>query len=151
MGVGHPVDAILIEEKASGKSLRQYLAKSGIPTYGFNPGLADKRTRTHLISPIPKDGIIWIPESQHKPGKFITWAEPLVEQVCSYSGEGSVLHDDLLDTVTQGWRFLDWHWLHHIKEQAKNPFKQPPADLVARQKQQRLLGRSISNPYAGDT
>jgi phage terminase large subunit-like protein len=148
---GKAVDVILIEEKASGKSLRQYLAKFDIPTYGYNPGNASKRDRTHLVSPIAKDGIIWVPESTHRPGRFMSWAEPLVEQVCSYSGEGSVVHDDLLDTATQAWRFIDWNWLHHIKEAKSGHFKAPAPDMVARQKQKRIQARTIHNPYAGDS
>jgi hypothetical protein len=81
----------------------------------------------------------------------MSWAEPLVEQVCSYSGEGSVVHDDLLDTATQAWRFIDWNWLHHIKEAKSGHFKPPAPDMVARQKQKRIQSRTIHNPYAGDT
>ncbi len=117
MDVGRPIDIILIEEKASGKSLRQFLAKAGIDTYGFNPGNADKLTRGHVISPIPKDGIIWVPgsaKSTPEQPKFATWAEPLVEQVCSYSGPGTTVHDDLYDTTTQGLRVIDWQWLHYL-------------------------------------
>lgn len=120
---GRAIDVIVIEGKASGKSLRQTLAKSDIVTIEFNPGNADKLSRGHFVSPIPKDGIIWIPESPTltKEGttKFMSWAEPLVEQVCSYSGEGSVVHDDLYDTTTQAWRVIDWYWLHHLEQKAK--------------------------------
>jgi predicted phage terminase large subunit-like protein len=119
VNVGRPIDLIVIEGKASGKSLRQYLAKSGIMTQEFNPGNADKLTRGHVVSPIPKAGIIWVPESPSRPGNFITWAEPLIEQLCSYSGPGTTLHDDLYDTVTQAWRVIDWQWLHYLEEKAK--------------------------------
>jgi predicted phage terminase large subunit-like protein len=119
VNVGRPIDLILIEGKASGKSLRQFLAKDGIMTQEFNPGNADKLTRGHVVSPIAKDGIIWVPESTSRPGKFMTWAEPLVEQVCSYSGEGSVVHDDLYDTFTQAMRVIDWQWLHYLEQAEK--------------------------------
>jgi predicted phage terminase large subunit-like protein len=114
MGVGKPIDVIVIEEKASGKSLRQQLAKDGILTVGYNPGKADKLTRLHVVSPLPADGRVWIPESTKNPGKFMSWAEPLLEQLCAYSGEGTVLHDDLLDTTTQAWRLIDDQWLHYL-------------------------------------
>ena len=120
LGTGKGVDVIIIEGKASGKSLRQVLLKDGIPTVEFDPGKADKLTRLHVVSPLPVSGVIWIPESKARPGKFMTWAESLIEQLCSFSGEGSVLHDDLLDTTTQAWRIIDWQWLHQI-EAAKNP------------------------------
>ena len=111
---GKKIDVIVIEEKASGKSLRQQLAKHGILTHPYNPGKADKLTRLHIVSPLVADGRVWIPESTKNPGKFMSWAEPLLEQLCSYSGEGTVLHDDLLDTTTQAWRILDDMWLHYL-------------------------------------
>jgi hypothetical protein len=120
---GRPVDVIVIEGKACGKSLRQTFAKEGISTVEFNPGDADKLSRGHFISPIWKDGMIWVPDSPTltKEGntKFMSWAEPLVEQSCSYSGEGSVVHDDLYDTMTQGLRVIDWYWLHHLGQKTK--------------------------------
>lgn len=111
---GKSIDTIVIEGKASGKSLRQQLYKNGILTVEFNPGRADKLTRLHVVSPLAVDGRIWIPESGTKPGQFMTWTEPLLEQLCSYSGEGTVLHDDLLDTTTQAWRIMDDTWLHYL-------------------------------------
>lgn len=111
---GKKIDIIVIEEKASGKSLRQQLYKDGILTHPYNPGRADKLTRLHVVSPLPVDGRVWIPESGKNAGKFMTWAEPLVEQLCSYSGEGTVLHDDLLDTTTQAWRIMDDQWMHYL-------------------------------------
>lgn len=122
-GVGHPIDVIVIEEKASGKSLRQQLYKDGILTVGYNPGKADKLTRLHVVSPLPVDGRVWVPESTKTPGKFMTWAEPLLEQLCSYSGEGTIVHDDLLDTTTQAWRIIDDHWLHYLDVAAKRKNK----------------------------
>jgi predicted phage terminase large subunit-like protein len=140
VNVGRAIDLIIIEGKASGKSLRQYLAKAGIMTQEFNPGLADKLTRGHVVSPIPKAGIIWIPESRERPGKFMTWAEPLVEQVCSYSGPGTVVHEDLYDTTTQAWRVIDWQWLHYLEEAAKQK-KLGAKEVIPQQK------RFTTNPY----
>jgi hypothetical protein len=97
---------------------------------------------------MPHDGIIWIPESVQNPGRFTTWAEPLLEQVCSFSGEGTVLHDDLLDTATQAWRVMEDQWLRacqarldKIKRRDRNQLlAEDVADLVPK-------GRT-SNPYA---
>ena len=109
--VGKKVDHVLIEEKASGKSLRQYLATEGIPTFGYNPGNADKLMRLNLVALWPKQGYIYVPESDTRPGQFRTWAEPLLTQLCEFSGEGSTDYDDLLDTTTQAWRLLaDHRW-----------------------------------------
>jgi hypothetical protein len=47
-------------------------------------------------------------ESEKRRGEFKQWAEPVVTQVCTYTGPGSVKHDDLLDTTTQALRlFMD--------------------------------------------
>jgi predicted phage terminase large subunit-like protein len=143
IGVGKSIDVIVIEEKASGKSLRQQLYKDGILTVGYNPGKADKLTRLHVVSPLPAAGRVWIPESQSKPGSFMSWAEPLLEQLCSFSGEGTVLHDDLLDTTTQAWRILDDFWLHYLDVAKKKKDKKiiDPDDAPPKRRQR-------PNPYA---
>jgi hypothetical protein len=144
---GKPIDVIVIEEKASGKSLRQQLMKEKIPTHGYNPGTAGKLTRLHVSSWMPKDGLIWVPESLKNPGRFTTWSEPLLEQVCSFSGEGTVLHDDLLDTATQAWRIMEDQWLRAAQDrldkakriQRGTPL---PEDVAAQRTATRI------NPYA---
>ena len=103
---GRRPDTILIEEKASGISIRQQLAEESILTHGYNPGNEDKLTRLHYVSPMFAAGRVWAVESEINPGSFKTWADPLISQVCSYVGPGSVERDDLLDTATQGLRLL---------------------------------------------
>jgi phage terminase large subunit-like protein len=96
----------LIEEKASGISLRQQLAEENILTHGYNPGNEDKLTRLHYVSPMFAASRVWAVESDINPGEFKTWADGLISQVCSYVGPGSVERDDLLDTATQALRLL---------------------------------------------
>ena len=103
---GRPPDIILIEEKASGISLRQQLLEENILTHGYNPGNEDKLTRLHYVSPMFAAGRVWAVESEVNPGSFKTWADPLISQVCSYVGPGSIERDDLLDSTTQGLRLL---------------------------------------------
>ena len=103
---GRTPDIILIEEKASGISLRQQLAEENILTHGYNPGNEDKLTRLHYVSPMFAAGRVWAIESEINPGNASSWADPLVSQVCSYVGPGSVERDDLLDTATQGLRLV---------------------------------------------
>jgi hypothetical protein len=103
---GRRIDIVLIEEKASGISIRQQLADENILTHGYNPGNEDKLTRLHYVSPMFAAGRVWAVESEINPGNFKSWADPLVSQVCSYVGPGSVERDDLLDTATQGLRLL---------------------------------------------
>lgn len=100
---GHKPDIILIEDKGSGISLRQNLAADGVFTYAYNPGRADKTTRLHLASDVFARGQFWIPESDNpkRRGKMRSWAEPLVQQICSYRGPGSIRFDDYCDVTSQ--------------------------------------------------
>lgn len=104
--VGKKVDLILIEEKGSGISLRQSLAVSNIRTEGYNPHRQDKLQRLHYVSPLWSHGRVWAVESDKRQGEIRKWADPVVTQVCTYTGPGSVKHDDLLDTTTQALRLL---------------------------------------------
>jgi phage terminase large subunit-like protein len=74
--------------------------------YPYNPGRADKLARLHSVSHIFAHGHVWMVESEKRPKSFKTWAEPLVSQLCSFTGEKSIKHDDLMDSATQAIRFL---------------------------------------------
>jgi phage terminase large subunit-like protein len=104
--IGKKIDTILIEEKGSGISLRQWLDVEQIRTEGYNPRREDKLTRLHYVSPLWAHSRVWAVESEKKPGEFKQWAEPVITQCCTYTGPGSVSHDDLLDTTTQALRLL---------------------------------------------
>lgn len=103
---GRKPDILLIEDKGSGISLRQTLEASGIEAYAYNPGRADKLSRLHIVSPIFAQKRVWIPESRKNPGKPMTWADPLITQLCSFAGEGSIKHDDFVDSTTQAMRLM---------------------------------------------
>lgn len=103
---GRKPDMLLIEDKGSGISLRQTLASSGIEAYAYNPGRADKLSRLHIVSPIFAQRRVWVPESEKYPGKPRTWCEPLIGQLCSFTGEGSIRHDDHVDQTTQAFRVM---------------------------------------------
>lgn len=105
---GRPPDLILIEEKGSGISLRQMLAVENIFTESYNPGGMDKLSRLHAISPLFPHRRVWAIESGRasKVGEPRDWAEGVISQICTYVGEGSLEHDDLLDTSTQALIFL---------------------------------------------
>jgi len=103
---GRKPDLVIIEDKGSGISLRQTLDREGIMTYAYNPGRADKLTRLHLVSPVFARRLIWIPESNKFPGKPRTWVEPLLHQLCSFTGSGSIKHDDLVDSAAQALRYF---------------------------------------------
>ena len=105
-GFGRRPDTIVIEDKGSGISLRQMLTREGIVAHAYNPGKASKLTRLHMVSHLFAGGMIWFVESEKRPGQVRSWAEPLMYQLCSFSGEGTIKHDDLMDACTQGLRFL---------------------------------------------
>ena len=124
---GRKPDVLLIEDKGSGISLRQSLAESGIEAYAYNPGRADKLTRLHIVSPIFAQRRVWLPESEKNPGKPKTWADPMVSQLCSFTGEGSVKHDDYVDSTSQAFRLcIDKGLLKLVKPPPAKPTPPPP-------------------------
>lgn len=101
-------DTVLIEAKGSGISLRQDLQLT-VPVRAYNPGKADKVERLHAVSNIPCLGLVFVPISSRDPSKYAKWADPLVDQVCSFP---NVENDDLTDTMSQALQFLkDDGWL----------------------------------------
>jgi len=106
LGTGRKPDTIVIEDKGSGISLRQMLARENILAHAYNPGKASKLTRLHMVSHLFAGGMVWFVESEKRKGQIRSWAEPLLYQLCAFSGEGSIRHDDLMDACTQGLRFL---------------------------------------------
>lgn len=139
---GRPVDLILIEDKGSGISLRQQLALEGILTESYNPEGMDKLSRLHACSPLFPHGRVWAVESLKAKGEPRNWADPLISQVCTYVGEGSLIHDDLLDTATQA-----WIWIMH-RFDMKFTVREDPGELAQRALE-RLKSKNRSNPYDG--
>ena len=110
--IGKSIDLIIIEDKGSGISLRQMLAREDIKTYPYNPGKADKLARLNAVSHFFYHGIVWMPESETKLGEFKSWTEELIKQICSYAGEESIKHDDYVDSVSQALiYYADKNWL----------------------------------------
>jgi predicted phage terminase large subunit-like protein len=100
---GKRVDLVLIEEKASGQSLIQDLGRAHVQVRGYNPGKLDKVQRVHLISNIIAAGRVYVPESTKRKGYVRDWAEPFVQQVCSFPETN---HDDYVDSMSQALRYL---------------------------------------------
>jgi len=110
---GKRPDVLLIEDRGSGISLRQMLARENIFAYAYNPGKAKKLDRLHAVSHIFSHGYVWLVESERFPGQPKSWYETdargdsgLIPQLCTYSGEGSIKHDDLMDACVQGVRYV---------------------------------------------
>jgi predicted phage terminase large subunit-like protein len=104
-------DIIVIEDKGSGISLRQMLETEKVPAYPYNPGKADKLARVHAVSHLPKAGRIWVLESENVPGVHKQWIDPLIDQLCVYSGPGTTPHDDWVDSTSQAWRVFADEWV----------------------------------------
>lgn len=140
---GRKPDVLLVEAKASGVSLCQQLAHEHIFAELYNPGQLDKLSRLHVVSPLFAHGRVWVGESDRMSGQPAFWAEQLLSQVCTYVGEGSVEHDDLLDTTTQALRFF-------MDKFQMGPFtvKIDPVELARKQAAARQASKkSQRNPY----
>jgi len=96
-------DAIMIENKSSGISLIQDLQSSNIPVFSYNPGPYDKIARAHAIAPILELDVLYIPESEKRPGEVVSWAKDFVDQCTKFP---NALHDDYVDTFTQAMVYL---------------------------------------------
>ena len=138
---GRPIDLILIEDTGSGKSLIQTLASEGVLAERF-PTDMDKLSKLHAVSPLFPHGRVWAVESTRRPGHPRDWAEGVITQLCTYVGEGSLVHDDLLDTATQALLLLQRKFNIRLTVRA-DPVK-AVVDAHERLKKQRR-----SNPYDG--
>jgi predicted phage terminase large subunit-like protein len=116
---GRKPDLLLIEDKGSGISLRQMLETDGIVAHPFNPGRADKYARLNEVAPVFARGRVWTVESARNRGQLRKWAEPVVEQLCTYGGEGSIEHDDHVDQTTQVLRVAVHHRLLRVIDEKK--------------------------------
>ena len=134
MTSGRKPDILLIEDKGSGISLRQMLEREGIEAYAYNPGRADKLSRLHIVSPVFAQRRVWLPESNVHPGQPRTWCEPLIAQLCAFTGEGSIKHDDFVDSTSQAMRLCMDKGL--IKLGSEGPVQDLPPP------------RRVQNPYA---
>lgn len=154
---GRKVDLILIEDKGSGRSLRQALEVDGIQAYPYLPKV-DKLARLHETSPIFARGRVWTVESEKKPGSPRAWAEPLISQCCTFRGEGTVARDDLMDTTTQAIIVATHFGLiramsdHDIAKDEQEKFERsvkgiPEDDGYIEQAMKRAMSLS-NNPYA---
>lgn len=104
--IGRKVDVCLIEAKGSGISLIQELGRKGVAVRTYNPGSQDKAMRAHVVSHLPPAGLVYIPESEHRRGHFVSWAEDLLYELCVNRDPWEIAPDDLLDTFTQAMRYL---------------------------------------------
>ena len=149
---GRRSDIVLIEEKASGKSLRQSLVTHGVPTWPYNPGNQSKTVRAHAISPLVKQGMLWLPESSlpDRRGMPRNWCDAFTEEVCAFSGPGTTEHDDQVDALTSAMLYLrDRGILEDVPETVVKDYE----EMLAKKQEdaERAYGdqrMKVGNPYA---
>ena len=135
------VDLILVEDKSAGISLIQDLQRAHLPVHAYNPGRADKIQRLSIVANIIKAGRVWVPESGNRKGYVRDWAEGMVSQICSVP-EGTV-HDEFVDCISQGLRYLrDGGWIS-IDGPPREPFEQEDISDA-----EIYNSRTKTNPYA---
>lgn len=112
-------DAILIEDKGSGKSVQQDLRAAGIPVMVYDPGQASKTARASLTAPMLEADTYYVIASRRLENEKVVpvkFARALIKQEEQFpNGE----YDDLVDTHTQANIFLqrnDWLELPTVKE-----------------------------------
>jgi predicted phage terminase large subunit-like protein len=127
---GRKPDLLLIEDKGSGISLRQMLSRENIHAYAYNPGRAAKVARLHAVSPLFAHGFVWVPESENKAGSPKSWVEPLIDELTMFTGEGSIPHDDYVDSTTQALRYFSDRNFISATESNEEEDEQPSQPVV---------------------
>ncbi len=145
------IDLLLIEDKGSGISLRQMLERQNINAYAYNPGRADKLTRLHAVSHLFAAGVVWVPEGWRMEGRervfsgdFVSWARPAIDQWVTFSGSGSIPHDEHVDCASQALRLLsDRNMLDQVRPRTAKDVAEEE-DAAA----ERYATQQGYNPYA---
>lgn len=106
-------DVVLIEPKASGKSLIQELRRGGVPAREWRTERSratgrevDKTARTHAASIVLYDACVWYVAYNGR-GEELQWPLEVIEECAAYP-KGA--HDDLVDTCTMAWLHLRRGW-----------------------------------------
>jgi predicted phage terminase large subunit-like protein len=150
---GRRPDLVLIENKASGISLRQTLITYGVPTWPFDPRGQSKTMRAHAASPLVLQGMLFMPESsmEDRRGQVRDWAEPLLDQMTQFAGEGTIEFDDGLDTIVQAMLKLSELGYFHAEPQGRAypdlDEKEEQEKREARQIADREKRQKAGNPY----
>ncbi len=108
-------DFILIEPKASGKSLIQELVQMGIPAQEWTPTRSqgnsnrevDKVSRAHLASSVLAGGQVWYPRWGSNKNE-LEWPQEVIDNCANFPKTD---HDDIVDTVTIALMFLRRMWI----------------------------------------
>lgn len=124
----HDPDRVLIEPKATGKSLIQELKRRGVPAREWTPERSrvtgrevDKTARTHAASIVLHDGCVFY-RPKNANGDTLQWPLEVIEECAAYPrGE----HDDLVDTCTMAWLWLRRSWRIELKDDPEDEPTEP--------------------------
>jgi phage terminase large subunit-like protein len=150
---GRRSDVVLIENASSGPGMRQFMKLWNVPTWPYNTGGRPKIARINAVSPIIKQGGLWVVESKLPDRKGLprNWVEPYLEQLCGFAGEGSVEHDEYVDVTSSGFEYLHQRGMldakpdeTHIDLEAKLDADRREAEETRRKMQREETG----NPYS---
>lgn len=121
-------DQVLIEPKATGKSLIQELRRGGVPAREWDPERSnvtgrevDKRARTHAASIVLYDGCVWYVAANDN-GTILQWPLEVIEE-CAVYPRGN--HDDLTDTCSMAWLWLRRGWRVELKDDPEDEIPEP--------------------------
>lgn len=92
-------DLILIEQKGSGISLIQDLGTVGILAWPYNPKKEDKVVRLQAATPFGAAGMVWLLESNKRPGQPIQDHDEFMKDVIKASADSDEW--DYADTFSQ--------------------------------------------------
>ena len=95
----------------------------------YNPGRASKLQRLHAVSHFFASGLVYVVESKKMAGAPATWTEEMISQLCSFRGEGSIRHDDYVDSTTQALRWMADNANISVTEQPEIDYR-PPKEVV---------------------
>lgn len=113
----YQVDQLLIEAKASGKSVAQEVRRLFIDApwtvEEIDPGRVDKVARAYSIQPILAAGMVWAPDK--------AWADMVIDQSSAFP---KAKHDDLVDSMTQALRWFRTCGMLHMEEEIRNAAKE---------------------------
>lgn len=94
------VDLILVEDKASGQSLKKELYRAGFPWYAPKVRKGERGiVRAHSVTPIMESGYFYAPSDWENDEQMFEWMQEML-------GYDKKEHDDYVDATVHGLRYL---------------------------------------------
>jgi hypothetical protein len=98
------------------------------------------------VSHVFRHGHVWLVESENRPARPKIWYDPMIEQLCTFVGEGSTEHDDFVDSTTQAVRYFLDQGLVRVTPQTRQEIEDETLRYAIELDKQ--LDGSRQNPYA---